>query len=448
MPNRMPNYMTPDILKLDQLKIAHNEELVWQTTRSRIIERILKQKAFEKTIKLDQKLKYLLQTESAMLNILEDTKEVEQNLGRERDRIKTIVSSMGEGLIVVDKNYQTVLTNKMAEKILEMPENELIGKDIRKITSLLKGDQKVAQNDLPLEKMFKTGKIISVGIDDDFYYFLPSGKKFPVAIIDAPLKNGDEIVGGIIVFRDITVEKSLDKMKSGFVSIASHQLRTPLTSIRWFTEMLLSEDAGKLKKNQKEFIDQIYDSTLKLIELINTLLVLSRVEAGKIEIKPVKIDLIKFSKDIVKELNYLIKEKQLKIEIKASKKIISVKLDSMILRQAIANLINNSIRYTDKKGKISIFIEQKGGEIIYSVADNGIGVPKNQQDKIFDKFFRADNARLKEPSGSGIGLTLVKYLVELWKGKIWFESPAFVEKTSAGKKEGRGTTFYFTIPVV
>ena len=117
MPNRMPNYMTPDILKLDQLKIAHNEELVWQTTRSRIIERILKQKAFEKTIKLDQKLKYLLQTEFAMLNILEDAKEVEQNLGRERDRIKTIVSSMGEGLIVVDKNYQTVLTNKIAEKI-------------------------------------------------------------------------------------------------------------------------------------------------------------------------------------------------------------------------------------------------------------------------------------------------------------------------------------------
>ena len=429
--------MTPDISKLDQLKIAHNEELMWQTTRGRIIERILKQKVFEKTIKLDQKLKYLLQTEFAMLNILEDAKEVEQNLGRERDRIKTIVSSMGEGLIVVDKNYQTVLINKMAEKILEMPENELIGKDIRKITSLLKGDQKVAQNDLPLEKMFKTGKIISVGIDDDFYYFLSSGKKFPVAIIDAPLKNGDEIVGGIIVFRDITIEKSVDKMKSGFVSIASHQLRTPLTSIRWISEMLLSGDVGNIKKNQKEFIEDIYDSVLKLIELINTLLILSRVEAGNIEIKPAEIDLVKFSKDIVKEAEHLIEDKKLKVEIKLLKKIPSIKLDSTILRQVISNLINNSIRYTDKKGKIKISIEQKDKEIIYSVADNGIGIPKKQQNKIFDKFFRADNARLKESNGSGIGLTLVKYLVELWKGKIWFES-----------KEGEGATFYFTIPVI
>ena len=437
MPNRMPNYMTPDISKLDQLKIAHNEELMWQTTRGRIIERILKQKVFEKTIKLDQKLKYLLQTEFAMLNILEDAKEVEQNLGRERDRIKTIVSSMGEGLIVVDKNYQTVLINKMAEKILEMPENELIGKDIRKITSLLKGDQKVAQNDLPLEKMFKTGEIISVGIDDDFYYFLPSGKKFPVAIIDAPLKNGDEIVGGIIVFRDITIEKSVDKMKSGFVSIASHQLRTPLTSIRWISEMLLSGDVGNIKKNQKEFIEDIDDSVLKLIELINTLLILSRVEAGNIEIKPAEIDLVKFSKDIVKEAEHLIEDKKLKVEIKLLKKIPSIKLDSTILRQVISNLINNSIRYTDKKGKIKISIEQKDKEIIYSVADNGIGIPKKQQNKIFDKFFRADNARLKESNGSGIGLTLVKYLVELWKGKIWFES-----------EEGKGTTFYFTIPLI
>src|SRR3989344_9372535 len=213
---------------------------------------------------------------------------------------------MGEGLIVVDKNYQTVLTNKMAEKILEMPENELIGKKIEEIIYLFKGEQKVARHDLPLAKMFKTGEIISIGLDDDFYYHLPSRKKFPVVIIDAPLKNGDEIVGGIIVFRDITIEKSVDKMKSGFVSIASHQLRTPLTSIRWISEMLLSGDVGNIKKNQKEFIEDIYDSVLKLIELINTLLILSRVEAGNIEIKPAEIDLVKFSKDIVKEAEHLI----------------------------------------------------------------------------------------------------------------------------------------------
>ena len=426
-----------DTSKINRLKIAYDEELKWQIAKSRIIEGILKQKISEKTIEAEQKLKYLFQTESAMLNILEDARTSEQSLEGERDRIKAIISSMGEGLIVVDKNYQMVLSNKIAEKILEMPENELIGKDIREITSLLKSDQKVDEKDLPLVKMFKTGEIISVGIDDDFYYLLPSGKKFPVSIIDAPLKSNEEIVGGIVIFRDITIEKSVDKMKSGFVSIASHQLRTPLTSIRWIAEMLLSGDVGNIKKSQKQFIEDIYDSALKLIELINTLLVLSRVEAGSIEINPLEIDLVKFSKDIIKESDHLVEDKKLKIEIKSSKKIPSVKLDSIILRQVISNLINNSIRYTNKKGKISIFIEQKGKEIIYSVADNGIGIPEKQQNKIFDKFFRADNARLKESNGSGIGLTLVKYLVELWKGWIWFES-----------KEGEGTTFYFTIPLI
>lgn len=440
--------MTPDTSKLDYLKVVYDEELKWQTAKSRIIENLLKQKVSEKSLELEQKLKYLFQTESAMLNILEDAKTIEQNLGSERDRIKAIISSMGEGLIVVDKNYQMILSNKMAENLLETLENELIGKDIRKITSLLKGDQAVAQKDLPLTKMFKTGEIISVGIDDDFYYLLPSGKKFPVAIIDAPLKSGEEIAGGIVIFRDITIEKSVDKMKSGFVSIASHQLRTPLTSIRWIAEMLLSGDVGNIKKNQKKFIEDIYDSVLKLIELINTLLILSRVEAGSIEIKPMEIDLIKFSKDVIKEAEHLIEDKKLNLKIKSLKKIPSVKLDSTILRQVISNLINNSIRYTDKKGEIKISIEQKGKEIIYSVADNGIGIPKKQQNKIFDKFFRADNARLKESNGSGIGLTLVKYLVELWKGRIWFESPTFVEKTSAGKEEDKGATFYFTIPLV
>ena len=433
--NRMPNFMN---FELDRLKIFYDEELKWQIAKGRVIEELLKKKVSEKNVELEQKLKNVFQTETAMLNILEDARETEQNLGRERDKIKTIVSSMGEGLIAVDNNYQIILSNEIAEKNLEMPENELIGKDIREVVSLLKGDEKVVEYDLPLAKMFKTGEIMNIGLDDDFYYNLPSGKKFPVAIIDAPLKNSEEkIVGGIVIFRDITVEKSLDKMKSGFISIASHQLRTPLTSIRWFTEMLLSGDAGTLKESQKKFIDQIYDSTLKLIELINTLLVLSRVEAGSIEIKPAKIDLIKFSKEVVKELSHSIKEKQLKMEIKAPKNIPLINLDSTILRQVIANLINNSIRYTDKKGKIKIFIEQKGKEIIYSVADNGIGIPKKQQNKIFDKFFRADNARLKESNGSGIGLTLVKYLVELWKGKIWFES-----------KEGKGATFYFTIPLI
>ncbi len=394
----------------------------------------------DKTEELVQKIEKLEKTELALYNILEDVKESEKIIKEERDLFNAVIFSMGEGLIVVDKNYKIILINETAKNKLEVSE-EAVGKDIREVAPVVKGNQKIADEEMPVSKTFKTGKPATVWLDDNFYYQLSSGKKFPITLIDAPLIKDGDIVAAVIIFRDVTDEKKLNEAKNNFISIASHQLRTPLTAIRWYSELLEAGDAGKLNEKQKDFLKEIYGGALRLTETLNMLLALARVESGKMKFSPEKIDLIKFTEEILKDLEPFSKPKKIKINLKSEKSTPVVQLDKLILTQVISNLLTNAFRYIKENGKIEIGIVDKSGEIVYSVKDNGIGIPEDQKNRIFERFFRAENALLKAPDGNGLGLYLVKNLVELWKGKVWFESPAVWEK------EKKGTVFYFTIPV-
>jgi two-component system phosphate regulon sensor histidine kinase PhoR len=386
------------------------------------------------------------ETKNALYNILDDVKNSEINLRRERDQSQAIISSMGEGLMVVDKEYKIILVNKKTEEILGINSEMMIKKDMREIISVYKKDQELI-GDRPVMLMFQSLKTVNVKMEDEFYYnVLHNNRKFPVELIVSPLYDGENITAAIIVFQNITSRKALDEAKNSFISIASHQLRTPLTSIRWYTEMLSSEDAGPLTENQKNFLSRVYGSALKLNEVINLLLALARTESGKAAKEIVKIDPIVFTVDIIKELEPQFKPKNISVNFIPLKEPLEINYDISMLRQITSNLLSNSIHYTDKNGQIEIKIEKGKNELIYSIKDDGIGIPANQQDKIFNKFFRADNASAVVPDGSGLGLSLVKALVEMNNGKVWFESPAsWVDKN--GKEEKRGTVFYFTLPL-
>jgi len=392
----------------------------------------------------EKNIKKTEETKSALFNILEDIKESERKFQEERDRSQAIISSMGEGLVVIDKNYMIVMANKTAESLLEIPAGKMIGRDTKKIVSILKGEQEIPDDERPEAKTFKTGETIIIRLEDNYYLKLPSGKKFPVEIISAPLR-GDGITAAVVIFQDISKEKSLDEAKNSFISIASHQLRTPLTSIRWYAEMLGSEDAGPLNENQKNFVSRVYGSALKLNEVINLLLSLARIESGKTGREISKIDLIAFTDDITKELEPQFKQKNISVAlVPPTEKLAEIKYDVSMLRQIVTNLLSNSIRYTENNGKIEIKIEKREDKIIYSVKDDGIGIPADQQGKIFQKFFRADNTSTAVPDGSGLGLALVRALIEMNNGSVWFESPtAWTDKS--GKEEKKGTAFYFTI---
>lgn len=234
--------------------------------------------------------------------------------------------------------------------------------------------------------------------------------------------------------------------QNNFISIASHQLKTPITSMRWCAETLHSKNTGPLNEEQKNLVEKIHENAIKLEDIVDLSLSLIKIESGKIAKKIIKINPIALTNDIIKELEPQFKQKNIGVNLIPSKEPMEVNYDALMLRQIITNLLSNSIRYNNDNGKIEIKMEKKKNELVYSVKDDGIGIPVDQQDKIFNKFFRADNASAVTPDGSGLGLSLAKTLVEINNGKIWFDSPtSWIDKN--GKEEKKGTIFYFTLPL-
>lgn len=380
------------------------------------------------------KLDKLKKAEVAMINILEDSKEFEENLRKERDRSEIIISSIGEGLLVVDENFSIISANGAAGSILRVYIKEMIGQDVRNLFKIYQGDNLVSHDDAYFKHVFEKGAPKMISLSDEFAYEI-SDKKIPVSFVVTPLKR-HKVEAAIMVFRDISEEKRLDDSKTDFISVASHQLRTPLTSMRWFSEMLIEGDAGKISKKQKHFLERIYEGTDRMIALVNLLLQIARVDAGRIRVEPAPIDLKKVAEEIVAEIAVQLEAKSNKVKISSKPaKLPLVQLDKEVIWQIILNLLTNANRYSGPKAVINVQILDKGGFLEFSVKDNGIGIPKSQQDQIFKKFFRADNAFKRVPEGSGLGLSLVKSLVDAFGGKVWFET-----------EEGKGTTFFFTVP--
>lgn len=393
---------------------------------------------------LRQKIEDLQRNEKAMMNLLEDARDMEKNLKKERDLSKAVISSMGEGLLVINRDYKIILMNQAASILLRIAPNEALNKSIQEIFCLKNdagGDSE--ECDLPLQGLFKEPNILNIDLDDNYYCRQKDGKFFPIAVIMASLLNTsylkEDIQGAVIIFRNISKEKSFDEAKSGFISIASHQLRTPLTSIRWFSEMLLDGDAGKLTGDQKHFVERIYQGTDRMINLVNLLLQIARVEAGRVKIEPKPVDFKFLTEGVIMSLQTQLDEKKQTVKIQAiPEELPKVPMDEDVAWQAIQNILNNASRYSleEKTIVVTIRLDTVKSEIVYSVKDQGIGIPKIDYNNIFEKFFRADNAFRYVPEGSGLGLNLVKKLVEDWEGRIWFES-----------EEGKGSEFFFTIPL-
>ncbi len=234
---------------------------------------------------------------------------------------------------------------------------------------------------------------------------------------------------------DITHEKEVDLEKTEFVSLASHQLKTPVSSISWNLELLKSGDFGPLSKDQKKVVSEMYLMNQRMNELINTLLNISRIEMGTLIIEPVPTQLEKLCDEVLVELKSKIQAKKHTITKTYSKTLQSFSADPKLLRIIFQNYISNAIKYTPDNGKIDINIDTNTSDIVFSVSNNGDPIPKQDMNKIFGKLFRASNAQDQDPDGNGLGLYIVKKIVESSGGKVWFES---------GK--GKNTIFYASFP--
>lgn len=250
------------------------------------------------------------------------------------------------------------------------------------------------------------------------------------------------VAGGIIVMfllvraHELSREKGIEKAKTEFVSLISHQLRTPPSTIKWYAEMLLRDERGTLTDDQKKYIRQIFTSSQQMITLTNALLNISRLEMGSFAIEPETVDLIKLTKQTLEECKVQIEEKKLQVKEEYEENLPMLTTDPKFISLILKNLIVNAITYTAENGQITITLSKdKHDKMHLSVADTGCGIPSAQQGKVFEKLFRGDNARMIDRKGSGLGLYIVKFIVQQMKGKIWFES-----------EENKGTTFYVSIP--
>ena len=229
--------------------------------------------------------------------------------------------------------------------------------------------------------------------------------------------------------------KELNNLKSSFVSITAHQLKGPLTSMRWFFDLLLGGRVGKLNRKQKDYIKDIYSANQKLVALVSDLLKISQLEEGKIPGDIQRIDIRKLCKDSLKKHRAQIEGKKIGVSLRAPK--ISLAADSYLnlLENIIDNLISNAVKYAPKNGKIVVDVKKQDKDIIVSVADTGIGILTKDAPMIFERFFRAENAKKIDEGGTGLGLSIARESAKELGGKVWFEA-----------NKPKGTIFYFSLP--
>jgi PAS domain S-box-containing protein len=383
----------------------------------------------EERNKLEQKVKQ----RTTQLEIMNE------KLAQDRAEDEALLSSIGEGIIATDKQSSIILINPQAVKILGGTVKDYIGKSLLETQPLW--DEKGQLIDLENRPTFLAlYQGVQTYTSPAHNYFMKNhkGHTIPVAITATPVYYKGELLGAIQILRDITEEKNIDKAKSELISLASHQLRTPLAAINWYTEALLSGELGKSNSDQKRYLKQIFDANQKMIELVYDFLNVSRIELGTFSLKISTLSVIELADGVIKELEPVIKQKKLKIQTDFGQGLEQLELDRKIIRIIFQNLLSNSVKYTEKGGKINLRVglSKNGRDLEIEVSDNGYGIPKNQQSKIFSKLFRADNIVRLDTEGTGLGLYIVKSLVDFCLGHINFKS-----------QENKGSKFNVSLPL-
>lgn len=369
----------------------------------------------------------------AILNILEDVEQEKKKveiLANDLEKFKMAVDNVSDHIVITDPEGIVLYGNKVVEKITGYTLKEALG---RKAGSLWR--KPMAQE--YYEKLWLTIKTSKKPFFGQITNVRKNGEEYEASISISPvLNNSGKVIYFVGIERDITQEKAIDRAKTEFVSLASHQLRTPLSTINWYAEMLLNGDAGKLQPEQTNYLEEIYRGNQRMVDLVNSLLNVSRMELGTFVVDPVDCDLKEIVDEVIKELTPRIKTKKQKFNLEYDVSLSPMKLDKKLMHMVLENLLSNAVKYTPEKGQIGMLIGKNKNNLEIKVSDTGMGIPFSQQDKIFTKLFRADNVRTTDAEGTGLGLYLVKNILEHSGGKINFVS-----------QENKGTTFTVILPL-
>lgn len=347
----------------------------------------------------------------------------------ERRRLDSVLSHMTDGVIATDRHGNVIILNQMALSFLDIKEKDAVSKPITKILGL---DDDVSAQELigNQQKMMIT---VNEGTPDEMILH---------ANFSLIRRVTGFVSGAVCVLHDVTEQQKNENEQRQFVSNVSHELRTPLTSLRAYIEAL-NDGAWKDPEIAPQFLEVTQEETERMIRMINDLLSLSRMDRGVVKMDLEWVNFNDFLSHVLNRFDMIVKndekdqtgQKKYSIKRKITNQDLWVEIDTDQMMQVIDNIMNNAIKYSPDGGVITVGLTQSQNQIILSISDQGLGIPKKDLNKIFDRFYRVDKARSREQGGTGLGLAIAKEIVEAHKGKIWADS-----------QEGKGSTFYISLP--
>ena len=345
---------------------------------------------------------------------------------RKKAEAEALLFSIGEGAIVTDAAGRVSHINQAALKILRISEQDIMGKWYPgEVIAEDEDGERISNIERPIVEVFMTGATVFRKL----YYRRKDGSRVAVALTVSPVLLNDKPIGAIEVFRDITEEVNLDKAKDEFISLASHQLRTPATGVKQYLGMLLDGYAGELNAQQKKFAEVAYESNDRQLKIIDDILKIATADSGKLALEKKKTDLVALVRSVIGDhaSNFTKRNQTVQFNPKYTNLFAYVDTDSV--RMILDNLLDNAHKYTHPGKSIKIRLSKTPCSVTISVEDQGIGIDEKDFDKLFKKFSRLRNPLSISAGGTGVGLYWVKKVVELHNGSISVESRRDVGST-------------------
>jgi len=375
-------------------------------------------------------LYYLIRDQAERLGMLLRAEQEEAEKGN------AILEGIADGVMLADAEGRIVRFNSAAERILDIPRDSVLGQPLARLIALRGGSSSVWARTIDEwsanPASFRPGEFVAERLE--------IGRKVvSVHLSPVHVAADEQFLGTVSVFRDITKEVEVDRMKSEFISNVSHELRTPMTSIKGYADLLLMGAAGKVDPQQEQFLKTIKSNADRLSVLVNDLLNISRLDTGADRIQTERVELGQILSQVLKntEARALRDGKAMRFLLDVPDYLPQITADSNKLQQIVSNLVDNAYNYTYAGGSITVSARDQGDTVLIAVADTGIGIPDEFKDRVWGRFERnEEHALVMEVAGTGLGLAIVKSLVEMHNGRVWFDSEL-----------GKGSTFYVALPV-
>lgn len=349
------------------------------------------------------------------------------NLTLERDKLGFVISTMRDAVIVLDPEESIVVFNQAAEEITFLKAEDALGKQVDTILKLTYHGSPFSFSSLVNSQQ----KPASLAISSN------SGKEVEVEPLLKKIDLPDSAAQYVLTLRNLTKEKELEKLRLNFVTIAAHELRTPITYIRGYLSFLLDSAKQKLSPEEQSFLEKSYVGTNNLSSLTENLLTVSNIQTKSLAFHKTLEDWGKIVRDVIEKYKTIAAWKGVEITTDLGEKPLpKVMVDQFKISEVLENLLANAIEYNHEKGTVEVSVQIKDKQIVTAIKDSGIGIPKEKLPELFTEFFRFSGPLIQASKGAGLGLFISKYIVENHAGKIWVES-----------KLGRGSTFYFSLPL-